>query len=144
MKTKLLRMAIRFVTDETYTGQFFANEYIDEWYSEDKQNLLPRDIPLLDGTLSSIFIICDAYSPYEDRLEYELDDVQLREAVKALLINNRLITGTYDESKLDPGAKIVHEFYTKDIETNPDYNPDQLKKLGNFPLDPYDFEKDLF
>ena len=144
MKTELLQMAIRFVTDANYDETGFCHEYARRRGYELDNGLWPIEFPILDLTLGLIFSSCDMYNPEDDRSPYEYTRVQFREAVKALLISNGLISGTYDVAKLNPGTIKDIEFCNNEFKTDPDYNPEQLKKLGNFPLDPYNFEKDLF
>lgn len=63
----------------------FADEFIDRWRQERNSGEIRLDEPQLSEVLSSIFCFSDMFNPDESRIEYELDESQLRLEVKKLL-----------------------------------------------------------
>ncbi len=128
-------MSIKFV-DDGYNVDDFVDNYIEEYRKVRDSNRFPIEFPIIDGTLSSIFVMADAYNPDDNRSDYELSGDELRESVRALLINNGIITGSFDLEKLHKDTKFTILFYKNGIINNPRYSSDKIGSLEVFPIDP--------
>lgn len=138
MNTALLCMSIRFTLDESYDVDRFVDEYMDEWRNLRNSKKLPIEYPIIDGTLSSIFIFCDLYNPESDRDSYEFDKDMLRKSIKAILINNHIIKGEYDFDGLPISVQETLLDYRDGIANDPKYDREKLNRLSIFPVEPLD------
>jgi len=63
----------------------FADEFIKRWKEERDAGKLTEDSPEMSERLSSIFCLADLYDADPNREKYELDELQLRDKVKAIM-----------------------------------------------------------
>lgn len=95
MSITILALAKSF-KEEILSAPQFVSAYIELWRYERDSGLLLKDEDNLSECLSSIFCLADLYNPNLDREEYELDELQLREKVSALL--DRLLKNNVENS----------------------------------------------
>lgn len=135
MKMKLLNMILKFLTKEHKDISIFTKTYICEWVKERDITKFKEYFPLLEMTLSSVFVISDLYNNEDGKKNYEFNDDEYLVTIKSLLIHNGIISGIINNNYLYDSTKQLLTSYDDDFKRNPELNPKNNKKYGKFPID---------
>ncbi|WP_338846803.1 colicin immunity domain-containing protein [Massilia sp. W12] len=90
MSKELLIIANKFLIGEI-SAIDFVEVYIEKWRSERNASLLLKDDPNLSEILSTIFCYADLFNPENDRKPYEYDELTLKNNIKQLITEKKLI-----------------------------------------------------
>ena len=155
---KLLDAAFRFVVDGAVDEEDFAESYILEHINlfgyrtpelYDANSAFLRTYPRLSRIVGDIYIMAGSFKPAGDRftLQALLGDTdedcimkgQLRESVKALLVECGFLADSYDAAQIHRFAAEAITLFAENMRDHADFFRDTPGDYGNFPADPAEY-----